>query len=249
MDFEFKQLTEKDLPRIREMEKELSENEPDNHYCTDSDTLWTNSMLNNNGFAIGAFFNNQLVAFSGNFILSKWDEEENDIIFKDRFIDIYKSFGYYLNPENTVFFNTTLVQKDFRGNKLQKTLREKTIQHYSDLGNYSFVSSTAIHNKASATNLKKIGMVKVGKDIPPYASVERFFFYMTTLSLKLDKSSTLVSEFECWDLFNQIKEEYNVNTPEELIQKAEDQLINVEDSIISKMLIISKTTHRGNHEL
>ena len=168
---EIKVLTKDYLKEIRDLEnKELDKNNPNNHYTYDDDDFFYNSIFNNNGVIFGVFVNNTLVAFSGNHIVCQYECEY--------FMSKLKERGINTECSKVVFFNNTLVAKDFRGKGLQKKLRETTIEYYKNKGINEFITTTTKENIPSAKNLIKLGMneLKPLNDTPYSDKLKRFFY-------------------------------------------------------------------------
>lgn len=167
--YHIKQIVPQYLVNIRLLEKRLYSSP---QYVFDNDEYYHKHIFNNGGVLFGAFYNKTLVGAAASTILASLTN------YVDYFKTAYRvSANITLDPNITVFFNNTIVDADHRGNQLQLRMREITVEYYRKYRTTKFITTTHIDNIASQTSLVRLGMINVGKGIPPYSNEERYLFY------------------------------------------------------------------------
>ena len=170
-DLEIKRIDESYLSQIRDLEHNFISNNPGNHYTQDDDEFYSNSIFDNDGIILGVFDGKTLVGISASFKLSSYE-------YADYFKDLYRSKLVKIKPEETIFFNNTLIHKNYRGRGLQAELRKKTIKFYNKKGFFNFISTASPGNVGSKKSLTRIGMRDLGEGTVPYSNNPKSLFYL-----------------------------------------------------------------------
>ena len=156
---------------IRDLEHNFLVNNPSNYYTQDDDDFYMNSIFDNDGMIFGVFDGKTLVGISASFKLSSYE-------YADYFKDLYWDKLVKLKPEETVFFNNTLIHKNYRGKGLQAKLRKETIKSYNKKGFFTFISTASPENIGSKKSLQKIGMKCLGEGKVPYSKSPKSLFHL-----------------------------------------------------------------------